>query len=202
MLSIQKELSQVSDEQLLLRYRQTEDSALIGELYGRYYHLVFGTCLKFLKNKEESSDQVVVIFEKLIHKLKQEKVHNFNSWLYSLCKNECLSLLRKQKTQRNRRENWEEQEKKVEIFMENEDLLRLCEEEIAAVEEEEEDLEIKVKVAVRQLPREQRICIQLFFYKQMSYQQIAEMTKYSLLQVKSYLQNGKRNLKKLLQEET
>jgi len=141
MLSIQKELRQISDEQLLLRYRQTEDTALIGELYGRYYHLVFGTCLKFLKNKEESSDQVVAIFEKLIHKLKQEEIHNFNSWLYSLCKNECLSFLRKQKTLRNKRENWEEQEKKLEIFMENEALLRLCEKEIAVAEEEEDELE-------------------------------------------------------------
>lgn len=201
MLFIRKDISQFSDEELLLQYRQRGDKELIGELYSRYHHLAFGACLKILKNKEESSDLVVDIFEKILKKLATEEVHNFNSWLYSLCRNECISHLRKQKAQRNREGSWEDPEKKAEIFMENEALLRLCEEEIAE-EEIEEDQEEQVRAALRQLPREQKICITLFFYQQKSYQEIADKTMFSLLQVKSYLQNGKRNLKKLLQEVT
>ena len=200
-LFTQKKIASLSDLQLMQQYRQSGDTKLVGELYRRYHHLAFGACLKVLKNKEESSDLVVVIFEKIIVRLKTEEVYNFNSWLYSLCKNECVSYIRKQHAQRNRQEVWEENEKKSEIFMENEELLRLCEKEIAE-EPVEDQQEAQVRAALKQLPRAQKICIQLFFYQQKSYQQIADKTDFSLLQVKSYLQNGKRNLKKLLQEET
>jgi len=202
MLSTPKDISKISDEQLLLQYRQTGDKELIGELYGRYYHLAFGTCLKFLKSREDSRDQVIAIFEKLLQKLRTEEVQNFNNWLYSLCKNHCISYLRKQQVQRNQQEIWEEKEKKTEIFMENEALLRLCDKEADSPDVGATETEVKVRSALAQLPLQQRVCVQLFFYQQMSYQQIAEKTKFSLLQVKSYLQNGKRNLKKLLQEET
>lgn len=205
MLSIQKDISQLSDEQLIQRYRQSGDKELVGLLYTRYHHLAFGTCLKFLKNKADSADLVVDIFEKIIVKLASDEVHNFNSWLYSLCKNECFSFLRKQQAARNRKERWEEAAPETaevrEYTMENEALLALCE---AEVEEEMAEIEQegRVKAAIRALPQEQKICIQLFFYKQKTYQEIADKTTFSLLQVKSYLQNGKRNLKKLLQEKS
>lgn len=189
----------MTDEQLLRQYRLHKDRELVGELFRRYHHLAFGTCLKILKNKTESHDLVVDIFEKLIIKLEREEVRYFNSWLYSLCKNECVSYIRRQHAQRNRAESWQENEKKGEIFMENEALLRLCEQEIEETPPEDDD-EARVRKAIDQLPQGQRICITLFFYKQLSYQQIADKTTYSLLQVKSYLQNGKRNLKKLLEE--
>ena len=200
MLSVEKNIKQLSDELLIWEYQQTGERELVGELYSRYHHLAFGTCLKFLKNREESSDLVVEIFEKLLHKLSTEQVQHFNSWLYALCKNECISYIRRQAAQRNRRENWAEEEKRPEIFMENEALLRLCEEELSQ-EEEEEAQNVQVRAALKKLPREQRLCLTLFYFKEKSYQQIAEKTQFSLLQVKSYLQNGKRNLKKLLQEE-
>lgn len=205
MLSIQKDISELSDEQLIQRYKQSGNKELVGVLYTRYHHLAFGACLKFLKNSADSSDLVVLIFERILERLATDEVHNFNSWLYSLCKNECFSFLRKQQAARNRHEQWEGNAPgaagDLELSMENEALLQLCEAEIEEdPEEAQEAQEAQVKAAIRALPQEQRVCIKLFFYKQKSYQEIADKTSFSLLQVKSYLQNGKRNLKKLLQE--
>ncbi len=202
MLSIQDDISSASDETLIQQYQQTRNKELVGELYRRYHHLVYGTCLKFLKDKTESSDLVVLIFEKIIRKLAVSDVQHFNSWLYSLCQNECVNYIRRQSIRRRKQEGWVEEEKPKEVSIENEAVLQACERELREMEEqEEEDSRAQVRAAVAKLPREQMICISLFFFKEKSYQQIAEKTKYSLPQVKSYLQNGKRNLKKLLAEE-
>jgi RNA polymerase sigma-70 factor (ECF subfamily) len=45
------------------------------------------------------------------------------------------------------------------------------------------------------LKEDQRICVELFYLKDMSYQQISEHLNISILAVKSAIQNGKRNLK-------
>ena len=192
---VEKSELALSDEQLILLYRKTGDRELVSQLFGRYYHLAFGACLKFVKNKADSRDLVVEIFEKLMDKLATEEVHNFNSWLYSLCKNESISLLRRQAAERNRLEAWAEQEKQP--FLHNADGAW----EDTTEQEEPPDRKALLRMALDCLPQEQKICLKLFYYKENSYQQIAEKTQFSLLQVKSYLQNGKRNLKKLLEEE-
>ena len=203
MLSVQKDRNTASDEALIREYQESGDKELIGELFNRYYHLAYGTCLKVLKNKTESSDLVVVIFEKMIEKLRRVEVHHFNSWLYSFCRNECVNYIRRQQLKRRKTEAWVEQHSQGEVSMANEEILQLCEQELLEEEQanqEEDENRRRVRKALRKLTREQRICISLFFFKGKSYQQIAEKTTFSLAQVKSYLQNGKRNLKKMLED--
>ncbi len=207
MPSISKDLAQRSDESLIESYRSSGDQELVGELYRRYHHLVYGTCLKVLKDPAESSDLVIHIFEKILVKLAQVEVHNFNSWLYSLSQNECVNYLRQQQRRRQHEQvHWETQQAQTpnEVYLTEEALLEL-EDHIAVVAEpevnEEEEKEAEVKRALKKLPAEQRLCITLFFYQNKSYEQIAKKTSFSLAQVKSFLQNGKRNLKKLLAEE-
>ena len=60
---------------------------------------------------------------------------------------------------------------------------------------EQEQLLNQLEVALAQLNYEQRTCIELFYLQNLTYQQIAVKTNYSLLQVKSHIQNGRRNLK-------
>ena len=55
--------------------------------------------------------------------------------------------------------------------------------------------------ALSKLSEHQLICIKLFFYEKRSYQEIAEETGYELKKVKSYIQNGKRNLKNFLEKQ-
>ena len=207
MSSIPKELTERSDESLIDAYRSSGDRELVAELYRRYHHLVYGTCLKALKDPTDSADLVVIIFEKLLAKLAELEIRNFNSWLYSLSQNECVNFLR-QKQRRLQREKVSAEEAvdspRGEVYLSEAALLEL-ENEVTVAEEPDTDADEEqiaaVRRALRQLPPEQRVCVKLFFYRNKSYDQIAQKTGFSLTQVKSYLQNGKRNLKKLLAAE-
>lgn len=57
-----------------------------------------------------------------------------------------------------------------------------------------------LEAAIEELNEAQKTCVTLFYLEKQSYQQIATQTGFSLLQVKSYIQNGKRNLKILLEK--
>lgn len=183
--------SYVEDEKLLVKYQHTEDPAIIGELFERYVHLVYGVCLKYLKNGEESKDMVMQVFEKLAEQLKSNEVKNFKSWLHVLTKNECLMLLRSRK--------YKDVKGNIEINpLEDMDLqfhLHPDEEEKVALENNLQCLDL----AIEELPTEQKECIKLFYLQQKCYKEIVELTGFELSKVKSYIQNGKRNLKIHLQ---
>ncbi|MDX1903748.1 MAG: sigma-70 family RNA polymerase sigma factor [Thermonemataceae bacterium] len=184
--------SKKSDEDLLKAFQETQDTLLLGELYERYLSLVFGLCLKYLKNREEAKDMVMHIFEKLSQKLPQQShINHFKSWLYTFSRNECLMALRKQKTFFTNN-FFEENE---ENGMESNTFLHLD----TNSEEQEEKLEALEK-ALESLSQEQKYCIELFYMQKKSYQEICQITGYEENKVKSYLQNGKRNLKLFLEK--
>ena len=174
-----------SDLSLISRYKKTGKNIYVGELYKRYMHLVFGVCLKYLKSEEAAKDMVMQVFEKLLHKLEDQNIENFKSWLHVFTRNECLMLLRKQKT------NGEQNKVTLngEAFMESEFSLHLTSE-----DELEEDLS-KLEVCIEKLKNEQKTCIRLFYLEKKSYQEIEVITGYALKKVKSHVQNGRRNLK-------
>lgn len=175
----------MSDHELIAEYKNSGDKQLIGELYKRYAHLVLGMCIHYFKDKDTAKDLVLRIFEKLFDELKKREVENFRAWLTFVVRNFCISEIRKLQTQQNRESRYG-QEMVTEI-----------------AEEEEKDDEkqiIKLGKALNELNPFQRKCIELFYYKNMSYSQIVEITGYSVNEVKSYIQNGKRNLKLILTE--
>lgn len=176
----------LSDKELITKYRYSYDSAYVGELFQRYTHLVFGVCMKYLKDRDESQDAVMDIFEKVLTDLKKHDVDNFKSWVYSVARNHCLMKLRKESSMQVHKNGFEHFAKE---FMENGTPLHL------ESEEEYELLRQRLNKGIEQLNGEQKECIELFFLQEKSYQEIADSTGYSLNQVKSYLQNGKRNLK-------
>ena len=83
-----------SDTELISLYKKTNDLKVLGQLYQRYMDLVYGVCLKYLKESEKSKDAVMHIFEELVAKLKKHDVENFKNWLYQVAKNHCLMQLR------------------------------------------------------------------------------------------------------------
>ena len=176
-----------SDEVLIRDYVDNDDTTSLDELFRRYSHLVFFVCQKYLRNKEDSRDAVLEIFEKLMSSLRAHKIMNFQNWLYSVSKHHCLMKLRRTETHALIFKKPEEIEK---IFMENPDFMHLYSE----TQNESDDLEI----ALNRLNPQQKKCIHLFYLERMTYQEIAEKTGYELKQIKSYIQNGKRNLKKIL----
>ena len=166
-----------SDEQLLSLYKQKPLSRIIGEFYQRYGHLVFGTAMKYTKNKFDAEDITMVIFEKLPQKLAMHDIQNFKGWLYMVSKNECLMLLRK----------------KGSITTE---LTKELESEDTLNQKENQEIQLNLmEEAIETLKEEQKICIKLFYLDRKSYQEITELLAIDLNTVKSAIQNGKRNLK-------
>lgn len=172
----------VSDDDLLLKeYRTSGDLEVLGELYGRYMHLVYGVCLKYLKDEEASKDAVMQIFEQLIGKLKVHQVSNFKSWLYMLARNYCLMELRSS--------NKHEVVHLEDDVMEKEAFVHLD------IEDNRENTLTVMEKCMEKLPAEQKETIKLFYLEQKCYRDVADITGYDLNKVKSYIQNGKRNLK-------
>jgi RNA polymerase sigma-70 factor (ECF subfamily) len=178
----------LSDAELVISYQQSQNQEVLGELYERYLSLLYGLCLKYLKDREDAKDMVMHIFERLSQKLPQQTpIENFKSWLYTFARNECLMALRKDKKmiyQDFFAENEEESmEKSLPLHLDNE-----------SPDEKEKNLQLLEK-GLDFLDEEQKICLKLFYLEKKSYQEITEITSYELGKVKSYIQNGKRNLK-------
>ena len=175
------------DEELIHIYKKSDNGDLVGELFERYTHLVFGLCMKYLKNEEESKDAVMQIFEDLHHKLKDHEIGNFKSWLYSVAKNHCLMQLRKEKTASRLKENIY-QKIHAEVME-----LRVDLHPNSSVEQEEHIP--KMMKGLQTLKEAQRTCLELLYLQNKSYKEVAEITGYSMNKVKSHIQNGKRNLR-------
>lgn len=174
-----------SDEELVEHYKTTEDTLCMSIIYERYSHLVMGTSMKYIKNVELSEDITMQIFEGLFNKLKTHNINYFKSWLYMVTKNECLMLLRK-----SNMEIPSDLQAKYDLEDEHEDYSTL------------KDNQIQLLLAKIDLLKEpQKSCIELFYIKEMSYQQISDRLKITINKVKSAVQNGKRNLKLLLEQE-
>jgi RNA polymerase sigma-70 factor (ECF subfamily) len=180
-----------SDDWLMRQFKATGDLELLGRLYEKYMHLVYGVCLKYLKNREASQDATMQIFEKLIIEIPQRAIDNFKPWLYVLTKNYCLMQLRSEKS---RKSGKEEMMEKDQVFMENSYELHLNNEDVL-----EQNLDT-LKRCIEQLKAEQKECIRMFYLEEKCYQEIADATKYQLKKVKSYIQNGKRNLKNCMEQ--
>ncbi len=174
-------LKSLDDSQLLVTYRNSGGLDILGELYNRYMTLVFGVCLKYLKDRDESRDAVMQIFEKLIETLKNHEIEHFKSWLYITARNHCLMQLRARKGK-----NFEEISP---TLMESDSLLHLDNE-----PEKEANLS-KLEKCIETLGDEQKQCVKLFYLQELCYKEITESTGFDMNKVKSYIQNGKRNLK-------
>ena len=189
MLEISGKHPDSTDEDLLRQFQRTGSLDTLGELYSRYMHLVYGVSLKYLEDRDEAKDTVMQIFEKLASDLPGQEVRNFKSWLYVLTKNQCLMQIRSQKSEAGRMEKYKiEQE-----FMESG-------QDLHPLDKEDHSVEDALKKCIEHLKNEQKQCIELFYYKKHCYQEIAEKLGMSEKKVKSYLQNGKRNLKICLEK--
>jgi RNA polymerase sigma factor (sigma-70 family) len=183
-------LKQLTDEELVERYAMTHDTACLGPLFERYTHLVFSVCMKYLGNDAEAEDMVMAVFEKLFEDLKRQDIKSFKNWIYTVAKNQCLMQLRHEKSvERNKKEILKDLESEI---MENDAKVHL--------DPDNGDNGNGILVdAIGKLNEAQRRCIELFYLEERSYKEVAETTGFSMNEVKSYLQNGRRNLKILLE---
>ncbi|RYE24475.1 MAG: sigma-70 family RNA polymerase sigma factor [Sphingobacteriaceae bacterium] len=179
LFSKKKKRDEPDDDRLLRLYTETGNLDVLGELYQWYMPMVYGVCLKYLQDEERSKDAVMQIFEELIVKVTQQEIKQFRSWLYVLSRNFCLMQLRSLK---------KIETVSIDQVMEFAFVLHL----------EEENSEARMKIlesCMQKLTPAQQQSIELFYLQEKCYREVAKATGYTLNEVKSYLQNGKRNLK-------
>ncbi len=173
--------SRQSDNELLSGYRRGKDIKLLGILYERYLTYTYGVCLKYFGEPQASQDAVMEIFEVLVDKVSDHDIKNFKSWLYVVAKNYCLGQIRKQK--------------KARIVSLNGDVMHLAE---VSHQEDEFDIEGKYEdlaACLQALPSPQQVTVQKFYLEGKSYSEIADDLVVSKERVRSYIQNGRRNLR-------
>ncbi|WP_374949880.1 RNA polymerase sigma factor [Mucilaginibacter sp.] len=173
-----------ADDVLVASYSNTGNIAVLGKLYERYMPLVYGVCLKYLADEEKAKDAVMGIFEELVTKVKQHDVKQFRPWLYVVARNYCLMQLRAAK--------------KLDVvalddFMEFAPVLH--------PDTDDRELSLKaLELCMSKLSMAQKQSIDLFYLQEKCYKEIVGLTGFSLNEVKSYIQNGKRNLKICLEK--
>lgn len=176
----------ITDQELLERFYADHDNQWLGILLERYTLLLLGVCMKYLKNEELARDSVQQIFLKAITELQKYKVDYFKSWIYMVAKNHCLMQLR----DKPGKKTFEITEKisAEEYLTDKKELI------------ENEKTYDYMSEALKELNSDQQLCVTLFYMEKKSYQQIAEQTGYSMMQVKSHIQNGKRNMRILIEK--
>lgn len=179
--NLNKKKKEHSDEELLSLLKATGKAEHFQILYERYIPLIYGLCLKYLQNPEESQDAVIDIYENLSLKIQDYEIKIFKNWLYSVVKNHCFHILK---------------ESKKEIIVNFDSQLMESDETLSLFSEsKDEDKENALNECMEKLPEPQRISVEKFFYENKSYADIVDETSFNLKSVKSYIQNGKRNLK-------
>jgi RNA polymerase sigma-70 factor (ECF subfamily) len=175
-----------TDAELLARFQQEGDQEALAQLFDRYLELSYGLCLQYLKTESRAEDAVMGIYIELERKLPVHEVQNFKSWLFTVVRNFCLMQLRKEKKDTTlsfdpafmqSTENWHPLEEQTEVS-EREDALNYC---------------------LEQLTEQQKTCVNLFYYEGYSYKAIAEMRQEEVGQIRSNIQNGRRNLRNCIE---
>lgn len=172
-------LERFSDEALWQGFVTERDKKVLAVLYNRYLALVYGVCLKYLGDRDEAKDAAMEVFEKLYETPASQKVEKFRSWLFVITKNHCLMQLRSKKVA---------DEKNMQLFMETGVSVH-------PMDEESADLTPQLQECLEALKVEQKNCVEMFYFKKNTYEEIALKKSIDVKQVKSHIQNGKRNLK-------
>jgi RNA polymerase sigma factor (sigma-70 family) len=185
--SLKNILSGKTDNELVAEFTSTLDIQFAGELYNRYADLIYGVCLKYLKHPENAQDSAVAVFEELVAKIPKHTIENFKGWLYMLTKNHCLMRIRSGKKAHTVNIDAE--------LMQSEDPTHLD-----GVLEKEENL-VQLEYCMGELAIEQRQAVALFYIEGKCYNEISAITGIEWNKVRSYIQNGRRNLKLCIEKQ-
>lgn len=185
LLNRKSHVRKLSDEEIISLYKEKQWTSCIDELYQRYSHLVFGVCMKYVKQIENAEDITLSLFASLTQKLLQHQVQHFKSWIYVSARNSSLMFLRANKMNLELKEDdvlYDDSDQRLDEKLEKDELIE------------------SLIMVFEELKQEQRLCIQLFYLQKKSYEEVATITHFTLKEVKSHLQNGRRNLKILLEK--
>lgn len=183
-----KRQSKYDDDELLLRYQSSGDTQWLGQLFRRYLELVYGVCLKYLKDSQRAEDASMEVFEALVEKAQQHDIQNFKSWLYVLTKNHCLMQLRRD----SRMPSTDLSPNVMQSIAEPHPIIERL--------EEEGDYSQHLNECLSTLSEHQVACIRAFYLEGHSYKEVADFRQEPLGRVRSHIQNGRRNLRNCIEK--
>ena len=178
-------ISKLSDEELLLSHKSSGKNIYIGELFNRYLPLIYGVCLKYLKDADNAQEAIIQLFDNLLFNIEYYEIDSFRLWIYNVTKNHCLQILRN-----------EEQSIMVDFDDNDIESAKI----ISLIDQAFEEHPYLLMDCLNKLPEKQRVSISYFYIDELSYAEIVEKTGYTLKNVKSYIQNGNSNLKICLEK--
>jgi len=174
----------IEEKTLIDSYQEKPEQSLLAKLFLPYKNLVFGACLKYMKNTADAEDAVSGVYELVSRKLKTHKVENFKSWLYVVTKNYCFEELRK---------------KSRKLTKEKEAADMYSQEVFHPDSVDKEEMLNRLETCIEKLEMQQQTCIQKFYFEKQSYHEIADGSDISWSKVRSYIQNGRRMIKKCME---
>ena len=159
-----------------------EERKEIRDLFKAYTKDIFGVAYYILKDQQAAKDIIMDVFEVLLKQDSLAKIQNKKAWLLGTSRNLSLKKFNKQiKTQYGL-----EHKNIIEQIVEKDDQEELI------IKNANEEAMLEQLALLKPL---QSKCITLYYLKGLSYQQIAKKENISMNDVKSNIQNGKRNLK-------
>ncbi|MBK9211822.1 MAG: sigma-70 family RNA polymerase sigma factor [Saprospiraceae bacterium] len=98
MLETPNRLKQLSDEEVIVRYLDSQKRVYFNILYDRYSNKIFAKCISILKDETKAVDASQEIIIKLVTNLSKFGGNSkFSTWVYSITYNYCIDILRKTK---------------------------------------------------------------------------------------------------------
>lgn len=177
----------LSDDDLLHRVRRESNGRALNQLLQRHLESVMGLCLYYLGHAEDAEDATMEILAKATQSIRDGKeIRSFKDWLFIIGRNHCFQRL-KQRERFHTLFSLVEDTKTADIFM------QLPAEDALYTEQYQKMDNLLRSVAALKAP--QRDCITAFFLQEKSYKEIAEERQEPLDRVRSYIQNGRRNLR-------
>lgn len=173
----------IEEAELIKKYQETGDQKWLGLLFTPYMELLYGVSLKYLKDTTKAQDAVMDVYEQVSKKLKTHKVDSFRPWLYVVAKNHCFDKLRKASRKLEKEKAAQDMYSTTVFHPDN---------------VSKEALLVKMETCLEKLNKEQKNCVEAFYYKSLSYDLIAKEYGLSWNSVRSYIQNGRRKLKQCL----
>lgn len=183
------------DYQLLRKALDHNDQQAYAELMHLYRDSIYYMLIRMVKNKDDAEDLTLMTFGKAFRYLdKYTPQYAFSTWLYRIALNNSIDFLR---VKNNMPQYFEEDlytTSTTSIIDQSEDnLQRTPEEEII----DKQRLQL-LRAAVSQLPDKYRKVIELRYYEDLPYEDIAERLGLTLSNVKIQIMRAKQMLSELM----
>ncbi|MEL6655687.1 MAG: sigma-70 family RNA polymerase sigma factor [Bacteroidota bacterium] len=186
MLKVLKSQDQKSDEELVRQFQQSGDRFLLGLLLRRYSQSILGTCHYYLRQPQDAEDAAMEVCELIVRQLQKPKeIKRFKDWVFIIARNYCFRKLKDNKRLTELSTEWEKDFLNSDVQYELGDTLYV----------QEEALYARVDAEIQQLNEQQRLCLTAFYWQGEKYKDIAARYGMTTDEVRSAIQNGRRNLR-------